>query len=313
MLQGTHERMISINPVSRLVDVPGVSVGHWSNHNAQTGCTAILFDQLSTASVHVAGGAPGASETDLLDPSALVRGVNAILLSGGSAFGLATGDGARRYLEEQGKGFQAGDHIVPIAPVAVIYDLAVGASDVRPGPQEGYLACKNADKKSVGDEGRIGAGTGATVAKYLGPTKSSPGGLASRSVIEEGVSVGALMVANCFGAVTDRFNGNCVAVARDENGSPVHYLDKPVQPPGFGATVIGVVVTDAQLTKAEAKRIAIMAHDGIARAVEPSHTPYDGDMIFVVSTGDKRADTVRVGAWAALLVERSILSAASSR
>lgn len=296
------------DPASRLSDVPGVRVGHYTDTIARTGVTAALFGKSSIASVHVAGGAPGSQETDLLDPSCVAGGVDAIILTGGSAFGLSTAGGARKYLEERGRGFPVGPHRVPIVPAAVIFDLSEG-EPVRPGPDEGYKACVDSEKPSR-DEGFVGAGTGATVGKYMGIENRARGGLASRSVIvEDGVSIGALMVVNSYGAVVNPSTGRIIAGPKNANGDFVSYFDAPTVPPAFGNTAIGVVVTDCLLTKADAKRVAVMAHDGLARAVVPCHTPYDGDMIFVVSTGDKRMETARLGAWAARIVEACVVGA----
>lgn len=295
------------DPFSRLIDVPGVRVGHYTDNASRTGVTAVIFGKSSIASVHVAGGAPGSQETDLLDPSCIVGGVDAIVLTGGSAFGLSTAGGARKYLEERGRGFPVGPHRVPIVPAAVIFDLSEG-EPAKPGPEEGYKACVDSEKPSR-DEGFVGAGTGATVGKYMGIENRARGGLASRSVIAEyGVSIGALMVVNSYGAIVDSSTGQIIAGPRSGDGDFVSYFDAPAIPPGFGSTAIGVVVTDCLLTKADAKRVAVMAHDGLARAVNPCHTPYDGDMIFVVSTGDKRMETARLGAWAARLVEACVVA-----
>ncbi|MBF0290597.1 MAG: P1 family peptidase [Nitrospinae bacterium] len=300
-----------MNPASqssRLVDVSGVRVGHYTDAIARTGVTAVIFDKSSIASVHVAGGAPGSQETDLLDPSCVVGGVDAIVLTGGSAFGLSTAAGARKYLEERGRGFPVGPHRVPIVPAAVIFDLSEG-EPVKPGPDEGYKACADSEKPAR-DEGFVGAGAGATVGKYMGIENRSRGGLASRSVVVEGgVSIGALMVVNSYGAIVDSGSGRIIAGPKDASGNFVSYLDSPAIAPSFGNTAIGVVVTDCLLTKADAKRVAVMAHDGLARAVNPCHTPYDGDMIFVVSTGERRMETARLGAWAALLVEACVVGA----
>lgn len=296
---------------SRLASVPGVRVGHYTDKIARTGVTAIIFDRQSTASVHVAGGAPGSQETDLLEPSCIVGGVDGIILTGGSAFGLATAGGARKYLEERGRGFAVGPHRVPIVPAAVIFDLAEG-QPIKPGPEEGYKACQDSERAQFA-EGSVGAGCGATVGKYMGIQNKARGGLASRSaVVDDGVSVGALMVVNSYGAVVDSSTGRVIAGPKNERGEFVSYFDAPAIPPSFGNTAIGVVVTDCMLTKAEAKRVAVMAHDGLARAVVPCHTPYDGDMIFVVSTGDKRMETARLGAWAARMVEACVAGAVKS-
>ncbi|VAX21439.1 hypothetical protein MNBD_NITROSPINAE01-436 [hydrothermal vent metagenome] len=289
----------------------GANIGHWHDVNAKTGVTAIIFDKPSTASVHVAGGAPGTQETDLLDPSCLVNSVDAIVLTGGSAFGLASVVGVRRYLEEKGRGFDVAGVKVPIVPAAVIFDLGVGSPDKRPGPEEGYMACVNSEKSAT-EDGAIGAGCGATVGKYMGSGKSSQGGLASSILqTQSGATITAIMVANCFGAVVDPETGKTVAGPKDDNGAFISYLNAPPTPPRFGATSIGVVTTDIKLSKADAKRVAIMAHDGLARTVYPCHTPYDGDAIFVVSTGDRKESVSITGAWAAKAVERAMISAVS--
>ncbi len=303
--------MIRFNSDMRLIDLPGVSVGHYSDSIAQTGCTVVMFDKSSTASVCVTGGAPGTQETDLLDPSCLVAGVDAILLTGGSAFGLEAAGGVRRYLEEKGRGFNAAGKLVPIVPAAVIFDLATGDGAIRPGLKEGYKACLNSESPSR-EEGPVGAGTGACVGKYMGLDKCAKGGLASRVLtMKSGVSVGAIMVANCYGAVTDPRSGKMIAGPKGDTGEPVHYLEAEPPEPQFGSTAIGVVVTDAYLSKADAKRVAIMAQDGLARTVAPSHTPYDGDTIFVVSTGEKKESVSKIGAFSAYLVEQCMVAAVS--
>ena len=301
--------MITFDHSSRISDVDCVYVGHYTDPVAQTGCTVILFDKSCPAAVHVAGGAPGSSETDLLKSAALMEGIDAILLSGGSAYGLEAAGGVRRFLEEKGRGFPAGNFKVPIVPTAVIFDLATGDGKKRPGPEEGYKAIKNAFEGGSIEEGSIGAGTGARVAKYLGMDNSVRAGLASGSVtFDDGIKVGALMVSNCFGAIIDPVSGKTIAAPKREDGSAISYLESNAPSPKFGNTAIGVVVTNVALTKSEAKRVAIMAHDGLARVVTPSHTPYDGDTIFVVSTGDKKAEVAKVGAWAAELVAATIVA-----
>ncbi|MDH4184771.1 MAG: P1 family peptidase [Nitrospinota bacterium] len=299
------------DPSSRLSWLPGVKVGHWTHPAGATGCTAIILDKLRPASVHVAGGAPGSQETDLLRPGMLVGALDAIMLSGGSAYGLDTAGGARRYLAEQERGFDAAGWKVPIVPAAIIFDLPTSGG-VKPGAEEGYLACQAASLASPA-EGLVGAGAGATVGKYLGRQSASPGGLASRAASLEGVSIGALVVANCFGAVWDPVSNLMIAGPRDGSGRPLDYLASPPSPPAFGATALGVIVTDAHLDPASAMRVAMMAHDGWARCVRPSHTPYDGDLIFVVSTGDKKIELARLGAMAAWLIERTTLAAVTRK
>ncbi len=295
--------------ISSLSEIDGVQVGHWTDPVARTGCSVVMFDEPAVVSVHVSGGAPGSQETDLLASSRLGAKVDAILLTGGSAYGLAAASGVRKYLEEKGRGFKADDNVVPIVPAAVIFDLAIGDGSVRPGPDEGYAACINA-QSNLEDEGRVGAGAGATVGKYMGREHSHDGGTATYGqVVDNDVFIGAIMVANCYGAVIDPDDNHKFAGPVDDHGAPARYLENKIAPPDFGSTAIGVVVTDAGLTKSDAERVAVMAHDGIARAVYPSHTPYDGDMIFVASIGSKKMEISRVGAWSAHMVERAIVSA----
>lgn len=293
--------------------LPGARVGHWTGPGGKSGVTAIVFDTLSPASVWVAGGAPGTQETELLDPSRLVPGVDAIIFSGGSAFGLAAADGARRFLKERGRGFAAGDFRVPIVPSAVIFDLSVSGGETIPGEREGYAAMDDAERGGPPRMGRVGAGAGATAGKYLGVTRAAPGGVGLWVEQVEGISVGALAVVNSYGAVVDSRTGSIAAGPRDESGAFVDYFNSAPQLPRFGgATTLCAVVTNARLDKAAARHVAVMAHGGVARATRPSHTPYDGDAVFAVSTGDGEMELARVGAYAARAVERAILAAVTS-
>ena len=304
--------MKSPDPGSRLYQAPWVSVGHYTHPEYATGCTAIVFSRLSRASALVGGGAPGTCETDLLRPGALVQAVDAIILSGGSAFGLDCATGARQYLAERGRGFDAAGYRVPIVPSAVIFDLPSINGDFRPGRNEGYLACKASENPDPA-EGRVGAGTGATVGKYLGREKASPGGLASRyAVLDDGVGIGALAVVNSFGDVYDPQAGKVVAGPGCGQGSSTGHLDASWERPAFGNTTLAVVVTDAGLDTDSLAHVARMAHDGLARTTYPAHTPYDGDVVFVVSTGEKKAQAARLGAFAAWMVEKSVVAAVTS-
>ncbi len=297
---------ITIHPSSCINDLAGVRVGHWTDPVARTGCTALIFDRPAPAGLRIFGGAPGVCEASLLDPSALASGVDGLLLTGGSAYGLDAIGGVRRYLEEEGRGFRAGDHRVPIVPGAVIFDLAAGDGTVRPGVEQGYAAAK-ASERNDRSQGAVGAGAGARVAKYAGYDKGIDSGLASHSVtLEDGTMVGALVVNNCFGAVVDPATGQWIAVPRNEQGEPLDYLSATFAPPTFGNTLIGAVVTNGALTKAEAGRIATMAMAGVARCVVPAFTPYDGDALFVASVGDRTTDLTRIGAVAARLVEECV-------
>jgi L-aminopeptidase/D-esterase-like protein len=259
--------------VSRLTDVAGLRVGHWTDVEAATGCTVVLCPEGTVASGEVRGGAPGTRETDLLRPGMLVEHADAVLLTGGSAFGLAAAEGVVRWLEERGRGFDAGVARVPIVPAAVVFDLDVGDPGVRPGPDQGYAACEAAGEEIP--EGSVGAGTGASVSKLLGREHAVKGGLGTSSVAEEGITVGALAVVNAAGAIVDD-EGTAIAgrVPSDEE------LSTP-----FGNTTLAVVATDARLSRERAHLLAIAAHDGLARAIRPAHTMWDGDTVFTLATG----------------------------
>ena len=292
--------------------VPGVQVGHWTDLEAATGCTVVLCPQGVTAGVAVRGGAPGTRETDLLRPEALVQEVHAVLLTGGSAFGLAAADGVMRWLEEHDSGFDVGVTKVPIVPAAVIFDLTIGRHDVRPDADAGYAACEAASAEPV-REGNVGAGTGATVGKIAGPQLATKGGLGSAFLtLGEDLQVGALVVVNALGDVVDPYSGNILAGARRPEGG--WWGEKAPFPTGenaprFGNTTLAVVATNARLTQAECTLVANMAHDGIARAVRPAHTLMDGDTIFALSTGDVETDASAVGAVAAEAVAHAIVRA----
>lgn len=294
-----------------LTAVPGIRVGHVTNPEAITGCTAILCPPNTVGGVDVRGGAPGTRETALLDPLRNVQIVNAVMLSGGSAFGLATADGAMRYLEEHGIGYstQSG-HIVPIIPTAILFDLAVGRGDVRPDAAMGYAACANASAEPV-EQGSVGAGTGCRIGAMMGNELATKGGIGSASVdLGDGLIVAALCAVNAVGNVTDE-QGQIIGGLRLAAGGFFSVLDAlrhMPRPPASTAenTVIGVVATNARLTKVEANKVAQMAHDGLARAVHPAHTMYDGDTIFALATGEVGADVNLVGAFAAEVTAAAI-------
>ncbi|HEY8449837.1 MAG TPA: P1 family peptidase [Bacillota bacterium] len=296
-----------------ITQVPGIRVGHATDAGALTGCTVVLPDEPAVAGVDVRGGAPGTRETDLLRPGRLVERVHAILLTGGSAFGLEAAAGVMRWLEERGIGFATGYAPVPIVPAAVLYDLGIGRADRRPDAAMGYEACRAATAGPVA-EGNIGAGTGATVGKALGMAGAMRGGIGSYSQrLASGVIVGALVAVNCLGDVYDPDSGERLAGARDpSSGAPVDgaqlLRDRDAPPPGLNTT-LAVVAVDAIFDKAEATRVAEIAHDGFARAIRPVHTQFDGDVIFVLATGRRRADVSAVGAAAADVVARAIVRA----
>lgn len=285
-----------------LTVVSGLRVGHWTDSEALTGCTVVLCDSGAVGGVDVRGGGPGTRETDLLAPGRLVERVDAILLTGGSAFGLAAADGVVRWLEERGRGFDTGVVRVPIVPAAVIFDLGVGDSARRPGAQDGYAACEAASSDPV-PQGNVGAGTGATVGKWAGPGFAMKAGLGSSALpVPGGGTVAALAVVNALGDVVDPLTGKLVAGAYDRAAGTflVRSTARSRSPfgggrdsvPPLGNTVIGVVATDVALSKEAVHKVAQMAHDGLARTIYPCHTPWDGDTVFALSTGARPIGSV---------------------
>ena len=279
-----------------IVDVPGVSVGHWTDVDAATGCTVILATDGAVGGVAVRGGSPGTRETDLLDPIRRVDQVHAVLLSGGSAFGLAAAAGVQQWLEERGIGFDAPHGPVPIVPAAILYDLGMGRSDVRPDGAAGYAACDASDDSTMA-VGSVGAGTGATVAKAYGMDGAVRGGIGSACcVLPDGVSVGAAVAVNAWGGIYDHRDGILIAGPRRGDGSmadPVEVMligETSERSTALANTTIGVVATDATLDKMQANFVASACHDGLALTIRPCHTPSDGDTMFCVSTGKNPAD-----------------------
>ncbi len=311
---------------SSITDVPGIEVGHAQDEEALTGCTVVLCRKGAVAGVDVRGGAPGTRETDLLNPINLVEKVHAVLLTGGSAFGLEAATGVMRYLEEQGIGFETGVAKVPIVPAAVLFDLNLGRADRRPDAQMGYRAAASASKTPP-QQGNVGAGTGASVGKLFGIKQAMKSGIGAAAIeIGGGVIVGALMVVNPFGDIVDPETNRILAGLRSADFGPIH-----LGQPGYFAdtlatmrsllgrtalsfatrtnTIIGVVAANVEMTKAEITKVAQMAHDGLARVVRPAHTMLDGDTIFALATGGKRADLTTVGAYAAEATAQAILQA----
>jgi L-aminopeptidase/D-esterase-like protein len=299
-----------------LTAIPGVKVGHASDPAGLTGCTVVLCERGAVGGVDQRGGAPGTRETDLLRPLHLVQQVHAILLAGGSAFGLAAADGVMRYLAERGIGFKAGPARVPIVPAAILFDLALGRPDVYPDADMGYAACQAANDGPV-PEGNVGAGTGCSAGKLLGASRATKTGLGSAAVdLGGGLVVAALMAVNPFGDVVDE-NGRIVAGTRRLRGED--FADTLALLRSFtgklalrvaGATVIGIVATNARLDKEGANKVAQMAQDGLARAIRPAHTLFDGDTVFALATGRTRASVTLVGAYAAEVVTQAIVRAA---
>jgi len=285
--------------VPSITEVEGIRVGHWSDESALTGCTVVLPPEGTVASCEVRGGAPGTRGTDMLQPGTLFEEAQAIVLTGGSAFGLATASGVERYLEERGIGSEIGNVIVPSVAAAVIFDLGVGDPTRRPGSDEGYAACLAASTDVP--EGRIGAGTGATVAKLWGPTRGVPGGLGTWAVRDGDLLVGALFVVNAVGEIVDE-DGSVLAGPRLEPGERREDLIEWMR---AGNTTIGVVATNATLSKPEARRLAEVANDAVDDAVRPAHTLFDGDTVFALATKQVDATFVDVAAW----VEAAVVTA----
>jgi L-aminopeptidase/D-esterase-like protein len=298
--------------MSSLTSVPGILVGHAQDLDGATGSTVVLCPPGTTGAVEQRGGAPGTRETDLLAPSRLVLHVDAIVLAGGSAFGLAAADGVMGWLEERGVGYPTGGGPVPIVPAAVLYDLEVGDPRARPGPAMGRAACEAASSAPV-IEGTVGAGTGARVGALRGSACAMKGGIGSAA--EEapgGLVVAALFAVNAFGDVIDA-DGSILAGLRAApsssrlEGTAAALHAASVRLPGArGSTVIGVVATNGRFGREDLARIAAMAHDGIARAVSPAHTPFDGDTVFALATGAVAGDVTVAGAAAAEVAARAI-------
>jgi L-aminopeptidase/D-esterase-like protein len=309
-----------------IIDVPGLRVGNAQDDEALTGCTVILCEKGAVGGVDQRGGAPGTRETDLLKPVNAVEKVHAVLLAGGSAFGLDAASGVMRYLEEKGIGFNTGVARVPIVPAAILYDLAIGRADIRPDLEMGYRAAASASANAPA-EGNTGAGTGATVGKIFGMAGAMKSGLGTASMeVGGGIIVGAIVAVNAFGDVVDPQTGKILVGARSTKlglvqlGSADYFANTlAVMKTLVGRailklamsrnTVIGVVATNAKFDKAQATKMAQMAQDGLARAIRPAHTMLDGDTIFAMATGQKKADVSIVGAYAAEVLAQAIVRA----
>ena len=298
-----------------LTAVAGLKVGHHTLTSRPTGCTVILAEAGAVAGVDVRGGAPGTRDTELLDPVKTVSQVHGIVLSGGSAFGLAAADGVMTYLDERHIGFKIGRGVVPIVPSAILFDLRVGDEKIRPGSDCGYAAAKGATAGPVA-EGNVGAGAGATVGKLLGFERAMKGGIGTAAfTLPDGLVVAALVAVNAVGNVMDPATGRFVAGARTSDGRAIVDLRALLRkgPPDGGRplenTTLAVVATNATLTKAQAAKVAQMAHDGYARAIYPSHLTADGDTIFALATGTLAGapDLNHIGTLAADAVAEAIL------
>ena len=312
-----------------LTDIPHLLVGHYTDRDAATGCTVILCPDGATAGVDVRGGGPGTREVALLDPLRAVQQIHAIVLSGGSAFGLAAADGVVRWLEERGHGYETTAARVPIVPSAILYDLGIGAADVRPDAAMGYTACEAASDGPVA-EGSVGAGTGATVGKLLGFAQATKSGLGTASQRLGGFTVAALVAVNAIGDVVDPSTGQIVAGARLPEGGwadsmallesrLAQMMEVAGSQPAMGQnTTLAVVATDAPLDKIGCTKVAQMAHNGLARTIRPVHTAFDGDTVFALSKPSKSGavwglrEASLLGAVAAEVLAEAVLRAVRS-
>jgi L-aminopeptidase/D-esterase-like protein len=307
-----------------ITDVPGMLVGHADDAEALTGCTVVLCPDGAVGGVDQRGGAPGTRQVDALRPLHLVQKAHAVMLAGGSAFGLDAASGAMRWLEEHGFGFDVRVARVPIVPSAILFDLGLGRADVRPDAAMGYRACQAASAARPA-EGNAGAGMGCTVGKVLGPQQGMKGGLGTASVdLGRGVVVGALVAVNAYGDVIDeggailagcrrpdapRQFADALAVMRaGVTNPPASFGTPPAAQDGEAHTVVGVVATSARLTKEEANKVAQMSHDGLARVIRPAHTMFDGDTIFALGAGEIAVDVNVIGAYAAEVIAQAILN-----
>jgi L-aminopeptidase/D-esterase-like protein len=303
-----------------ITDVEGVKAGHFTDARRPTGCTVLLFGKGATAGVDVRGAAPGTRETDLLNPVNMVQQVQAILLAGGSAFGLDAATGVVRYLEDHRIGFPFGGSVIPIVPAAILFDLGVGDPKIRPNAESGYKACQAATPGKIA-EGNVGAGAGATVGKMFGMKSAMKGGVGTASVRvgKTGIVIGALVAVNASGDVINPQTGKILAGARKPDGSG--FIDSMARiREGYSVeargtnTTIGVVATNVALNKTQMTKVAQMAQDGLARTINPVHTLNDGDTIFAAATGaiSVRADPGAIGALAADVVAQAVLRAVMS-
>ena len=300
-----------------VTDVPGILVGHYTNEEAATGCTVVLCENGAVGGVDVRGSAPGTQMTDLLRPTTMESEVHAVLLGGGSAFGLAAASGVMRYLEDKGVGLEFGGATVPTVSAAILFDLGLVTGRVRPGESEGYIACQNASSGEVA-QGSAGAGTGATVGKSLGRERSIKGGIGTYSVaLDQGLVVGAIVAVNAIGGIFDPDTGELVAGPRHDDQLTMHNSMELMtsrtsggdyQTPGRNTT-IGVIATNARLNGEQANKLASIGHDGLALAVRPAHLMHDGDTIFALATGthDYPADMNQLCAASVVSVSKAIV------
>ncbi|MBI2877333.1 MAG: P1 family peptidase [Candidatus Tectomicrobia bacterium] len=296
-----------------ITDIEGIKVGHASDFEAYTGCTVILCEKRAVGGVDVRGTAAGTRQVNALGMLHIVDEVNAILLAGGSAYGLDAAGGVMQYLEEQGRGFKTTVTTVPIVPTANIFDLTFGSHRVRPDKEMGYQACLNATGGAV-EEGSVGAGTGATVGKLYGPERATKGGIGTASIaLPNGVRVAALVVVNAFGDVLDAETSQIIAGTRESPtgrgfvNSTEQMMVGPSRNMFLENTTLGVVVTNVALTKNEAHKVAQMSNIGYARTISPVHTTFDGDVIFTLSLGEVQADVNSVGLLGAKVITEAVM------
>ncbi len=301
-----------------LTAIPGIKVGHFTLSERLTGCTVVLAESGAVGGVDVRGGAPGTRETALLDPVNTVQEVHAVVLSGGSAFGLDAASGVVRYLDERDIGYRVGPNVVPIVVGAILYDLSVGDNPrIRPDADCGYRAASHASTETSA-EGNVGAGAGATVGKWGGMARAMKGGLGTASItLDDGLTVAAIVAVNAVGDIIDPATGSVIAGVRTADGQGLADARMLLrsgasnEPQSGANTTIGVVATNATLTKAEATKVAQMAQDGLARTIYPAHTPGDGDTVFSLAMGtfSEAASLSTIGALAADVMAEAILRA----
>lgn len=314
-----------------IAQVQGISVGHFTDTRRPTGCSVVLCPEGAVAGVDVRGAAPGTRETDLLHPSNLVQQVHGVMLSGGSAWGLDAATGAVRWLEEQGAGLDIGVGRIPLVPAAVLFDVKLGDMRIRPDAAAGYAACQAASHAHPA-EGSVGAGAGTVIGKIFGWHRAMKAGIGTASFSVHGVTVGALVACNALGDVFNPYTGALIAGARTADGQQLLNArdallrgEEPLPILAGSNTTIGVVATDAILTKAQAHRLAVTAHDGLARAINPVHTMSDGDTLFALATGQSgktlgmmtlstlAAEAVAVATARAVLLAQSVEVAGEAR
>lgn len=300
-----------------VTEIGGFKIGHAQNKDAATGCTVIICDKLSPAGLDVRGGGPASRESQLLSPIAAADGVNAVLISGGSAFGLDAAGGVQKFLEERDIGFDVGVTKVPLVAQSCLFDLTVGSVDIRPDAKMAYEACQNASYDAP-EEGNIGAGTGCSIGKYRGMERAMKSGLGTYAIEAGDLKVGAIVAVNALG---DIYNSEGKQIAgllnADKTGlcSTVDELLSDVSIPKnlfSGNTTLGVIVTNAKLNKTQLIKVAGMTHNGYARAIRPVHTNVDGDSIYALSLGEAEGDVNVIGTMAALVMEKAIVKAVSS-